>query len=99
MKLRSEKILDGNEWRNAETGAANVTSTDPLEVGEQTLIRPDRHHHDDPEGSGDDSERQRIKESHKTSERSETFTGEEMLLKETCARIPRAVVGERNNPL
>ena len=49
MKLRSENNLDGDERRNAETGAANVTSTDAFMDGEQTLIRTDRHHHDDPE--------------------------------------------------
>ena len=35
MKLRSEKIPDGEEARNAEAGAANVTPTDPFEEGEK----------------------------------------------------------------
>ena len=59
MKLRSEKSLDGDEGRNAEAGAANVTATDPFEEGEQTIIRPDHRHHEDLEVPGDDFERER----------------------------------------
>ena len=81
MKLRSEKNLNGEEGQNAEAGAANMTPTDPFEEGEQTLIRPDRHHHEELEGSGDDFEREIIEESQKTSERPEADAGEELLFK------------------
>ena len=57
--------------------------TDPFEVGEQTPIRPDRHHHEFIKGSGDDFERKRIEESQKTSERLDADAGEELLLKGT----------------
>ena len=33
MKLRSEKNLDGDDERNAEAGAANVTPTESFEHG------------------------------------------------------------------
>ena len=58
-----------------------------LHEGEQTLIRPDRHHHDDLERSGDDSEWGRIKESQKTQERCEINAGEELLLKGTYKSV------------
>ena len=45
MKLRSEKNLNGDEGRIAETGPASETPTDPFDEGEQTLTRPDYHHH------------------------------------------------------
>ena len=61
MKLLSEKNLHGDEGRNTDAGTANVTSLDKFEEGEFTLIRPDRHHHDDPRGSGDKSEREKNK--------------------------------------
>ena len=51
--------------------------------GELTLIRPDSHHHDDVDGSGDDPERERIEEPQKTLERSEANAGEELLFKGT----------------
>ena len=47
MKLSSEKKLDGNQGRIGETGQASETLTDPFDKGEQTLIRPDYHHHAD----------------------------------------------------
>ena len=81
MKLRSEKNLGGDEGRDAEAGAVNVAPTDPFDQGEQTLNQPDCHHHDDLERSGDDFERERVKESQRTSERSEAKTGEERLFK------------------
>ena len=52
MKLGSEKNLNGDAGWNAEAGAANVTPTEPFEVGEQTLIRPDKHHQEDPQEPG-----------------------------------------------
>ena len=72
MQLRSEKNLDGDEGRNAEAGVANVTATDPFEEGKQTLIRPEHHHHEDMEETGDDTEREGIEKPQRTSERSET---------------------------
>ena len=50
MKLRSEKNLDGNQGRSGETGQASETLTGPFKEGEQTMIRPDYHHHADLEG-------------------------------------------------
>ena len=47
MKLRKEKNRDGDEKRDAEARAANVTPIDPFEEGEQTLIRPHHHHRED----------------------------------------------------
>ena len=43
MKRRSGKNREGDEERDAEAGAANVTPTNPFEEGEQTLIRPEHH--------------------------------------------------------
>ena len=60
-----------------------MTPTDPFEEGEQTQIRPDRHHHDDLEEPGDDFERDGIEKSQWTSELSETNAGEELLFKGT----------------
>ena len=54
MKLRSKKNLDWEKGRNAEAGAANMTPTDSFEEGEQMLSRPDCHHHQDLEGSGEE---------------------------------------------
>ena len=79
MKLRSEKNLGGDEGRNAEAWAANVTPTDPFEKGEQTLIRPDHHHHEDLEELGDDFEGEGIEKPQRTSERYEANAGEELL--------------------
>ena len=77
MNVRSEKNLDGDEGGNADAEMANVIPPDFFDGGEQTLIRPDRHHHDDLERSVDDSERERIEVSDKTSEHSEANAGEE----------------------
>ena len=76
MKLGSEKNLDGDEGRNAEAGASNVTPTDPFEEGEQTLLRSDRHHNEDLEEPGEDFEREGIEKPHRISERSEANAGE-----------------------
>ena len=81
--MRTKKNLDGEEGRNAEAGAANMTPTDPLEEGEQTLIGPDCHHHEDLEGSGDDFEPEKKEESEKISEQTEADTGEELVYKGT----------------
>ena len=55
MKLRNDKNLNGDEGRSAEAGPASETTTDPFEEGEQTLTRPDYHHHADLEEPGEDS--------------------------------------------
>ena len=60
MKLRSEKNFDGDQGRSSETGQASETLTDPFEEGEQTLIRPDYHHHADLEEPGKDFERDEV---------------------------------------
>ena len=60
-----------------------LTPIDPFEQGEQMLIRPNRHHHEDLEGSGGDFEPERMEETKKTSKSSETDTGEELLFKGT----------------
>ena len=62
MKLRSEKNRDGGEERDTEAGAAKVTPTDPFEEGEQTLIRPDHHHHEDPGEPGEELEPEETEE-------------------------------------
>ena len=81
MKLRSEKNRDGDEERDADGGAANLTPTDHFEEGEQTLIRPDHHHREDPEESGEELEREETEETQETSERFEVGVREELLFK------------------
>ena len=83
IKLRSEKNLDGEERRSAETRAANMTPTHPFEEGKKTLIRPNCHHHEDLQGSRDDLKREKNEESQKTSEHSEAHTGEKIVFKGT----------------
>ena len=83
MKLRSEKNRDGDEERDAESKAANVTPYDPFEEGEQTLIRPDHHHHEDPEEPGEELEPEETEETQGTSERSEVGVREELMFKGT----------------
>ena len=83
MKLRSEKNRDGDEERDAEAGAAKLTPTDPYEKGEQTLIRPDHHHREDPEEPGEELAREETEETQETSERSEVGVREELLFRET----------------
>ena len=60
-----------------------MTPTDPFEEGEQTLIRPDHHHHEDLEEPGDDFEGEGIEKPRRTSEPSKDNTGEELLCKGT----------------
>ena len=60
IKLRSEKNLNDDERRSAEAGPASETPTDPFEEGEQTLTRPDYHHHADLEEPGEDFERKEV---------------------------------------
>ena len=83
MKLRSEKNLDGDEGRNAQAGAANVTPTEPFEEGEQTLIRPDHHHQEDPQEPGDELEREGVEKHRRTLERYEIDARTELLFKGT----------------
>ena len=83
MKLGSEKNLDGDEGRNAEAGAANVTPTEPFEEGEQTLIRLDYHHQEDRQEPDDDLEQEMVEKPRRTSGRSDADAGEEPLLKGT----------------
>ena len=96
MKLRSEKNRVGDEWLDAETGAANVTPTDPFEEGEETLIRPDDHH--EIEEPGDELEQEETEKTQETSDRSE-FGAREKLLRGRANRRPRTIVGEMNNSL
>ena len=81
MKLRSEKNLDGNHGRSVETGQASKTLTDPFEEGEQTLIRPDYHHHADVEEPVEDFEREEVELKEEASERSEVEPREELLFR------------------
>ena len=83
MKRRSEKNRDGDEERDAEARAAYVTPHDPIEEGEQTLIRPDHHHREEPEEPGEELKPEETEETQGTSERSEVGIGEELLLKGT----------------
>ena len=76
---------------------ANVTQPDPFKEGEETLIKPDHHHHGDLEGTGDDVERESIEELGETSERSKANAGEKLFSRARLIRKPRAEVGERNN--
>ena len=81
MKLRSEKNLDGNQGRSGETGQASETLTDPFKEEEQTLIRPDYHHHADPEEPSEDFEREEVERMVEASERSEIEPREELLFR------------------
>ena len=73
IKLRSEKNLDDDEGRKVEAGTASLTQRYLFQEREQTLIRPDRHHDGDLEGSGDDFEPERVEGSGRISERSEAI--------------------------
>ena len=81
MKLKSEKNLDGNQGRSVETGQASETLTDPFEEGEQTLIRPDYHHHADLEEPGEDFEREEVERTEEASDCSEVEPREELLFR------------------
>ena len=60
-----------------------MTPHDPFEEGEQTLIRPDHRHHEDPEEPGEELEPEEAEENQGTSERSEVGMGGELLFKGT----------------
>ena len=81
MKLRSEKNLDGNQGQSNETGRASETLMDPFEEGEQTLIRPDYHHHADLEEPSEDFDREEVEGTEEASERSEAGPREEVLFR------------------
>ena len=81
MNLRSEKNLDGNQGRSGETEQVSETLTDPFEEGEQTLIRPDYHHHMDLEEPGDDFERDEVERKEEASKNSEVKPREELLFR------------------
>ena len=74
MRLRSEKNLDGDQRRSAETGTASETLVDPFDEEEQTLIRPDFE-------PSEDLEREEVERTEETSERSEVEPREEVLFK------------------
>ena len=75
MKLRSEKSLDGKQGRSAEAGPASEALMDPVEEGEQTLIRPDFE-------PGGDFEREQVERTEEASERFEAEPREEVLFRE-----------------
>ena len=54
---------------------------DPFEEGEQTLTRPDYHHHADLEEPGEDREREEVGRTEEASQRSEVDAREELLFK------------------
>ena len=83
MKPRSEKNWDDDEGRDAEAGAANVTSTDPFEEGEQTPIRLDHNQREDLEEPGEEFERDETEKIQETSERSEAGVREKLLFEGT----------------
>ena len=74
MRLRSEKNLDGDQRRSAETGTASETLVDSFDEEEQTLIRPDFE-------PGEDLEREEVERTEETSERSEVEPREEVSFK------------------
>ena len=96
MKLRSKKNLNGDEGRIAEAGPASERLTDPFEEGEQTLTRPDYHHHADMEEPAEDLKRKEVERTEEASVRSEVEALEELMFKETSKS---ETGGERNNPL
>ena len=91
LKLRSEKNRDGVEERDTEAGAANVMPTDSFEKGEQTLIRPDNHHHEELEEPGEELEREETEETQETSEHSEVGVREEILFKGTSKSETKSI--------
>ena len=100
MKLRNDKNLDGNQGRSFETGQASETLTDPFEEGEQTLIRPDYHHHAYLEEPGEDFERGGgIERKEEASERSEVEPREELLFRGFRNQRLRVTSGEKSNHL
>ena len=83
MKLRSDKNVNGDEGRSGEAESASETPTDPFEEGEQTLTRPDYHHHAYLEDPGQDYRREEVERTEEASERSEVEMREELLFKRT----------------
>ena len=81
MRLGSDKNLDGNQGRSVEAGPASETLRDPFEEGEQSLIRPDYHHHANLEEPGEDFEREEVERTEEASERSEVDPREELLFR------------------
>ena len=74
MKLKSEKNLDGNQGRSADSGTAGETLMDPFDEGEQTLIRPDFE-------PSEDLEREEVERTEEALERSEVEPREEVLFR------------------
>ena len=74
MKLRSDRNLDGSQWRSAEVGPASEALVDPFDEGEQTLIQPDFE-------PGEDLEREVVETTEEASERSEVEPREEVLFR------------------
>ena len=97
--MRTKKNLDGEEGRNAEAGAANMAPTDPLEEGEQTLIRPDCHHHEDLEGSGDGFEPKKKKNLIRSRSKPRPIQEKNSYSKGLLDRRQRTVDGGKSNPL
>ena len=83
MKLRSEKSLNGDEGRSAEAGPATETPTDPFKEVEQTLTRPDYHHHADLEEPDEDIEREENERTEEASESSGVEARKELLFEGT----------------
>ena len=91
MKIRSKKKQSSDEGQNTEA------RPEPFNKRENKLTRPDRHHPDDLEVSSDYSDRGRRVEG--TRKRSEATVGMNCCSRERLGWRPRAIVGERNNPL
>ena len=82
MKLRSEKNLDGLKGETPRPERL-VTPTKIFEEGEQTLIRPDHHHQEDPQEPGDYLQREGVERPQKTSDRAKADAEEDLLFKAT----------------
>ena len=76
MKLRSAKNVDGDQRRSAEAGTASETLVDPFDEGERTLIRPNFE-------PSEDLEREEVKRTEETPERSDVQPREDVLFKGT----------------
>ena len=74
MKLRSEKNVDGDQGRSAETGPASKTLVDLFDEGERTLIRPDFE-------PSEDLDREEVERTEEASERSEFEPREEVFFR------------------
>ena len=92
MKLRSEKNLNDDEGGSGEARPASETPRDPFEEGEQTLTRPDYHHHADLKEPDEEFGREEVERTGEASERSEVEAREELLLKERPNRTLRVQV-------